>query len=44
MKQIAQEARENKDILLEAPITTVVRRPDETEAAKKLILTYKKGE
>ena len=40
MKQIAQEARENKDILLEAPITTVVRRPDETEAAKKLILTY----
>lgn len=44
MKQIAQEARENKDILFEAPITTVVRRPDETEAAKKLILTYKKGE
>ncbi len=44
MKQIAQEARENKDILLEAPITTVIRRPDETEAAKKLILTYKKGE
>ncbi|MDU2024184.1 aminotransferase class V-fold PLP-dependent enzyme [Finegoldia sp. BIOML-A3] len=44
MKQIAQEARENKDILLEAPISTVVRRPDETEAAKKLILTYKKGE
>ena len=44
MKQIAQEARENKDILLEAPIKTVVRRPDETEAAKKLILTYKKGE
>ena len=44
MKQIAQEARENKDILLEAPITTVVRRPDETEAAKRLILTYKKGE
>lgn len=44
MKQIAQEARENKDILLEAPITTVVRRPDETEAAKNLILTYKKGE
>lgn len=42
MKQIAQEARENKDILLEAPISTVVRRPDETEAAKKLILTYKK--
>ena len=44
MKQIAQEARENKDILLEAPITTVVRRPDETEAAKNLILTFKKGE
>lgn len=44
MKQIAQEARENKDILLEAPISTVVRRPDEIEAAKKLILTYKKGE
>lgn len=44
MKQIAKEARENKDILLEAPISTVVRRPDETEAAKKLILTYKKGE
>ena len=44
MKQIAQEARENKDILLEAPITTVVRRPDETEAAKNLILTFKNGE
>ena len=44
MKQIAQEARESKDILLEAPISAVVRRPDETEAAKKLILTYKKGE
>lgn len=44
MKQIAQEARENKDILLEAPITTVVRRPNETEAAKNLILTFKKGE
>ena len=44
MKQIAQEARENKDILLEAPISTVVRRPDETEAAKNLILTFKKGE
>ena len=44
MKQIAQEARENKDILLDAPITTVVRRPDETEAAKNLILTFKKGE
>lgn len=44
MKQIAQEARENKDILLNAPTTTVVRRPDETEAAKNLILTYKKGE
>lgn len=44
MKQIAKEARENKDILLQAPITTVVRRPDETEAAKRLVLKYTKGE
>lgn len=40
MKEIAQEARENPDILKHAPITTEVRRPDETLAARKPILKY----
>lgn len=44
MKEIAEEAKEDIDILLEAPHNTPVRRPDETKAAKDLILTYQKGE
>ncbi|MDO5754642.1 MAG: aminomethyl-transferring glycine dehydrogenase subunit GcvPB [Tissierellia bacterium] len=44
MKEIAEEAKEDIDILLEAPHNAPVRRPDETKAAKDLILTYQKGE
>lgn len=40
MKQIAKEARENPDELKKAPQTTVVRRPDETLAARNPILKY----
>lgn len=41
MKEIAQEAKEDINILKEAPHNTIVRRPDETLAARNLILTYK---
>lgn len=44
MKEIAQEAKETPELLKEAPHTTLVRRPDETLAARKPILTYKKSE
>lgn len=44
MKEIAQEARENKALLQEAPISTIVRRPDETLAARKPILKYEDRE
>lgn len=40
MKEIAREARENPEKLKEAPLTTHVRRPDETLAARKPILKY----
>lgn len=40
MKQIAEEARENPDILHSAPNTTIVSRPDETLAARKPVLKY----
>ena len=38
MKQIAKEARENPDLLHEAPHDTPVRRVDEVLAAKQLVL------
>ncbi|MGM7681535.1 aminomethyl-transferring glycine dehydrogenase subunit GcvPB [Cytobacillus sp. Hm23] len=42
MIQIAKEAEENPEIVQEAPHTTVVKRLDETIAARKPILRYKK--
>jgi glycine dehydrogenase subunit 2 len=35
MKSIAREARENPDVLHEAPVKTWVRRLDETRAARQ---------
>jgi glycine dehydrogenase subunit 2 len=42
MIQIAKEAEENPEIVQEAPHTTVVKRLDETTAARKPILRYEK--
>ena len=42
MIQIAKEAEENPEIVQEAPHTTVVKRLDETKAARKPILRYQK--
>ncbi|MDX8359622.1 aminomethyl-transferring glycine dehydrogenase subunit GcvPB [Cytobacillus sp. IB215316] len=42
MIQIGKEAEENPEIVQEAPHTTVVKRLDETIAARKPILRYKK--
>lgn len=38
--QISEEARENPDIVLEAPHTTIINRLDETTAARKPILKF----
>jgi glycine dehydrogenase subunit 2 len=38
MKAIAEEARNTPELVLEAPHTTPVRRLDETQAARNLIL------
>jgi glycine dehydrogenase subunit 2 len=43
MIHIAKEAEENPEIVQEAPHTTVVGRLDETTAARKPILRYKKS-
>ena len=40
MLQIAKEVEENPDIVLNAPHTTVVKRMDETLAARKPVLRY----
>ena len=40
MHKVAKEARETPEVVLEAPITTIVRKLDETTAAKNPILTY----
>ncbi|HEY4551893.1 MAG TPA: aminomethyl-transferring glycine dehydrogenase subunit GcvPB [Bacillaceae bacterium] len=42
MIQIAQEAEENPEIVQEAPHTTIVKRLDETKAARNPILRYTK--
>ncbi|MED3563279.1 aminomethyl-transferring glycine dehydrogenase subunit GcvPB [Bacillus xiapuensis] len=42
MIQIAMEAEENPEIVQEAPHTTIVGRMDETKAARKPVLRYKK--
>ncbi|WP_047984149.1 aminomethyl-transferring glycine dehydrogenase subunit GcvPB [Ornithinibacillus californiensis] len=43
MLTIAKEAEENPEIVQEAPHNTVVKRMDETTAARKPILRYYKG-
>ena len=40
LKEIAQEVKENPELVLNAPLTTPVARPDEAYAARNLILTY----
>lgn len=42
MIQIAKEAEENPEIVQEAPHTTVIKRLDETTAARKPILKYQR--
>jgi len=44
MKQIAKEAKENPEILHEAPVTTPVRRLDEALAARKPVVKYEPSE
>ena len=47
MKQIAEEAKSNPDVLKSAPHSAYVRRLDETSAARSPILRWKpssKGE
>ena len=43
MIQIAREAEENPEIVQEAPHTTVIKRLDETLAARKPVLRYQQG-
>ena len=40
MIQIAEEAKENPDTVLEAPHTTIIDRLDETTAARKPVLKF----
>ncbi|RWR15104.1 aminomethyl-transferring glycine dehydrogenase subunit GcvPB [Siminovitchia fortis] len=42
MIQIAKEAEENPEIVQEAPHSTIVKRMDETQAARKPVLRYSK--
>lgn len=42
LKEIAKEAAEDPNILKNAPANTLVRRPDETLAAKQTIVKYQK--
>lgn len=44
LNDIAKVAKENPEDLLNAPLTTMVSRPDETLAARKPVLTYSKEE
>ena len=41
MHKVAKEARETPQAVIDAPLTTIVRKLDETTAAKKPILNYK---
>ena len=41
MHKVAQEARENPEMVKNAPHTTLISHPDETTAAKKPILSYR---
>jgi glycine dehydrogenase subunit 2 len=44
MGKILEEAREHPELLLQAPLQTPVRRLDETLAARKPVLKWRKGE
>ena len=44
LNDIAKVAKENPEDLLNAPLTTMVSRPDETLAARTPVLTYTKEE
>lgn len=44
MKKIAQESKENPELLKSAPHKTPVRRLDEVRAARNLILKWSKKE
>lgn len=44
MIQIAKEVEENPEIVQNAPHTTVIKRLDETQAARKPVLRYTKAE
>lgn len=44
MKDIAQQAKDHPEILEEAPVTTPIRRPDETLAARKPVLIYEEDQ
>ena len=44
MIQIAKEVEENPEIVQDAPHTTVIKRLDETKAARKPVLRYTKAE
>ncbi|PKH08339.1 aminomethyl-transferring glycine dehydrogenase subunit GcvPB [Planomicrobium sp. MB-3u-38] len=44
MIQIAREVEENPEIVQDAPHTTVIKRLDETKAARKPVLRYHKAE
>lgn len=41
MHKVAKEARENPDLVKNAPHTTLISHPDETTAAKKPVLSYR---
>lgn len=41
MHKVAKEARETPDVVKDAPLSTIVRKLDETTAAKNPILNYK---
>lgn len=41
MHKVAREAKENPQAVIDAPLTTIVRKLDETSAAKKPILNYR---
>ena len=43
MIQIAREVEENPEIVQQAPHTTVIKRLDETKAARTPVLRYKKA-
>jgi len=44
MDKILQEARDNPELLRQAPQQTPVRRLDETLAARKPVLKWRQGE